>query len=235
VAQFARSFRGLRTSGTDRGLRTFWLGAPIFLDGFSIAHSVVVTLLPFISVRRCPSFLPSFHTFLTSRQSQRPDLSRSVLSHGSRQVVPWLIFDVGPLRTLSMRRKSESSTPAKVLKQTSAEPLACSVRQACALKVPRGFRHSDRAAARTLRCQQRSRSRQRRALVRHFRPVQPSCFRSLLPRSARVFRLDPVFRAVARSLHFQRGIAQQGARANAGTCHGSCCACSAPVPVVAHL
>ena len=190
---------------------------------------------PVTSVLRCLSPLPSFHTFLTSRQSQRPDLSRSVLSHGSRQVVPWLIFDVGPLRTLSMRRKSESSTPAKVLKQTSAEPLACSVRQACALRVSRGFRSSARAAARSSRCQQRSGGVQRRDLVRHSRPVQPSCFRSLLPRSANVFWLDAVFRAVSHSLHFQRGIAQQGARANVPTCHGSCCARSAPGRAVAHL
>ena len=31
----------------------------------------------------------------TRRQSQRHRLSRSVLTHGSRQPAPWLIFDVG--------------------------------------------------------------------------------------------------------------------------------------------
>jgi len=141
---------------------------------------------------------------------------------------------LGTQRTFSMRRVS-GITLARALKQTSAEPLACSVRLAKVRHAFRGFRSSDRAAARTSRCQQRSVRMQRHALVRQsnlkgLRPV-----RSLLPRSVNVFWSDSVFRAVAPSLHFQHGIAQQGARANAVTCHGSCFACSAPSPVVAHL
>ena len=36
---------------------------------------------------------------LTSRQSQRRDLSRIVLAHAPRQVPAWLIFDVGRIRS----------------------------------------------------------------------------------------------------------------------------------------
>ena len=158
-----------------------------------------------------------------------------MLSHGSRQFPSWLIFDVGQHRISSMRMKAESNTPAKILKQTSAEPLVCSLAQIIIQESPRGSRHSDRAAARTSRCQQRTVNRQRRDLVRHSNLEGLRAVRSLLPRSASVFWLAVVFRAVARSLLFQRGIAQQGARANAVTCHDPCCAWLAPSPVVAHL
>ncbi len=164
-------------------------------------------------------------------------MSRSVLLHGSRQVRSWLIFDVGPLRILSMRMRSESNTPAKVLKQTSAEPLACSIAQMNILRSSRSvFRASARAAARVFWCQQRPGRVQRRDLVRHSHPVQPSCFRSLLPRSSGRVLVGAPFACDRSPFTLRRNPdAQQGARANVVTCHGSCCACSAPVPAVAHL
>ena len=52
-------------------------------------------------------------TSLTRRQSQRRDLSRSMLSHGSRQFPSWLIFDVGLYPILLLKHAPQKSERSK--------------------------------------------------------------------------------------------------------------------------
>ena len=75
---------------------------------------------------------------------------------------------------------------AEPVKQTSAEPLDCSVRQ-MKIKVDSNgsVRASERAVAGAPRCQQRVGSRQRRALVRQAAALRSNGVRTPLPRKAR--------------------------------------------------
>ena len=117
----------------------------------------------------------------------------------------------------------------KAMKQTSAEPLACSVRQPIVFKKEsRVARVTDRAAARSSRCQHRAVSRQRRDLVRlsmlmKDEPTQAKAF--FIPKSQRPNKApEPTTMAVT-----PRAIALSVSHISPASARG------APAMVVAHL
>ena len=147
----------------------------------------------------------------TRRQSQRRDLSRIMLSHAPRQLPAWLIFDVGPFFDASSCGISASAC-------RSFFSLASSAR--LRIRAPSAFRFLAQPFQFGASTFSRSRTFDSQAAS------------SLNPSLAHSFSIRSVV------IHPRRAFppsVQQDARANAVTCHGSCCACSAPVHVVAHL
>ena len=205
---------------------------------------------------KCPRFSRTLWVapdHLTSRQSQRPQPSRGVLSrfgfrtrvlrvHAARRLWSWLIFDV--------RQNERERCRCGGVMEMRASPGLTNELTACGRRWLRSFDWNAGVRRKCRHCWLRESRRRRTSIPASAKARQRGCF--LFGWSCRARDWQHWQKSIASQLRGARNseLAEQGARANAGIRHAACdrsrfemkpqkvnrdAARGAPAPGVAHL